>query len=57
MNLFTLLISALRTAEISLDIKTCGFRNKFSRSTGSAEIMSAEYTTVRNAELHHKFFF
>ena len=51
-----LLITALRTAQITLDIQSCCFRNELSCRSCSTEVMSAQDTAVSNAELYHKFF-
>lgn len=47
-----LLVTALRAAEIALDVKSRCLGNKLSGSTRSTKIMLGEYTAVCNTELY-----
>jgi len=52
-----LLIAALRAAQKSLDMQTCGLGNKLACCSCSTDVMSAQNAAVRDTKLNHKLLF
>ena len=52
-----MLVAALGTAEVTLNMKPGSLGNELSGGAGSADIMVAENTAICDTELNHQFFF